>query len=250
MDTLFRGVLASLLGIGIIGTATALGAANAEYSAESATNQGEHETFEGALEELTPEEGVASGQAVVEALAAAQARSAELATAQQGFAAIAYEANAEPDRGDGTPKAAVLKSLEHRKVIVGFFAPTSLLLSEEDAYSFRTNELVDAGQIDPRQPWFTRYETGADGVSQQLAAPESYAWETASVQPSGRPDVVDVVWTNTDVVTGELLSWAEAQYSAETGLFSELEVSMTTQGAAQQLKASTITTESTEGNGA
>ena len=125
-------------------------------------------------------------------------------------------------------------------MLAGFFAPESLLLTDAQAYSFRTEDLLGPGRIDPRQPWFTRYDPAGDtGTPRSASDPKSYTWKTVSVALSGSPRLMSVVWTNTDSGTGELLAWATARYSVETNTFKTLSVNRTTRGDSQQLKPET-----------
>lgn len=249
MGKLVRIVVASALGIGTIAFALGIGNAGERHTVEVKANESKVAALTGALEELTPTNGKDATQKLAEGIAAAQKRSGELAAAQQRFASIAYAANMEPGTNDGRPKPAVLKSLEHRKELVEFFAPDSLILTDAEAYTFRTEDLLGPGKIDPRQPWFTRHEaTGEKGTAQKIADPKSYVWKTASVTPSGTPDVLTVVWSNTDVKTGELLAWATARYSAESNTFRNLSVNKTTQGDSQSLKVDTAKVSTSEGS--
>ncbi|MCB5280369.1 hypothetical protein [Arthrobacter sp. ES1] len=251
MGTLVRAVVASAMGVGIIGFGLGISAANTQHAADLKANQGKEAPVSGALAGVSPDSGKDTPQKLTGVLAAARKRSDELAAAQQEFAGIAYAGNAEPGTNDGRPKPAVLKSLEHRRVLAGFFAPESLLLTDAQAYSFRTEDLLGPGRIDPRQPWFSRYEpaAGGTGTARNPADPKSYTWKTASVTLSGTPGVMSVVWTNTDAGTGELLAWATARYSVDANTFRTLSVNKTTRGDSQQLKPQTavVTPATTKG---
>ncbi|MGY4541216.1 GH24 family phage-related lysozyme (muramidase) [Arthrobacter sp. UYNi723] len=251
MGKLVRVVIASALGVGIVGFALGINNAGEQHTVEVRTNQNKVAALTGALETLTPADGANTKQKLVDGIAAAQKRSDALAAGQQQFAGIAYAGNAEAGTNDGRPKQAVLKSLEHRKVIAGFFAPEALILTDAQAYTFRTEDLLGPGRIDPRQPWYTRYEpANGNEAARKVAAPESYTWKTASVTLSGTPDVLSVVWTNTDTKTGDLLAWATARYSVESDTFRNLSVNRTTQGESQQLKVGTAGSESATAKGA
>lgn len=249
MGKLVRVVIASALAVGIVGFALGISNAGEQHTVEVRTNQNKVAALTGALETLSPADGTDTKRKLVDGIAAAQKRSDELAAGQQQFAGIAYTGNAEPGTNDGRPNPAVLRSLEHRKVIAGFFAPESLILTDAQAYTFRTEDLLGPGRIDPRQPWYTRYEPGTD-AARKVASPDSYTWKTASVTLSGTPDVLSVVWTNTDANTGQLLAWATARYSVESNTFRNLSVNKTTQGESQQLKVDTAGAESATAKGA
>lgn len=248
MGTLVRAAVASGLGLGIFGFALGLNSAGAEYRAAVSVNESKIASILEAVRSVAPEQEGETKQTLEAGLAAAQARSDELASSEQRFAEIAWEGNTEPAAGDGTPGNAVLRSLEHRRVMASFFSPDALLLTDDQAYSFRTEGLLDPGKIDPRQAWFIGYESAGEPGKPRAAMPAArYAWETVSVTPSGTPGVFSVVWTNTDTETGDLLSWATARYSVETDLFSMLAVHTTTLGESLQLRAETTETDTTEG---
>ncbi|MEO3931457.1 hypothetical protein WMO79_01400 [Micrococcaceae bacterium Sec7.4] len=248
MRVLVRAVVASAMGVGIIGFGLGINAAHDQRAADLKASQSKEASLTGALDAVSPDSGKDTPQKLTTGLAAAQKRSDEVAAAQQEFAAIAHAGNAEPGTNDGRPKPSVLKSLEHRKVLAGMFAPESLMLTDAQAYSFRTQDLLGPGHIDPRQPWFTRYEpaTGT-GTPRNAADPTSYAWKTVSVTLSGTPGVMGVVWTNTDASTGELLAWATARYSVDTNTFRNLTVNLSTRGESQQLKPETIAPATSKG---
>lgn len=235
MGKVLRIATASVLGAGIIGCALAMNHEDTEHTATVRVNDNKIAALSGALEELAPKTGEEADTAgnMAEDIAGAQRRSDELAAAQQQFAVIFHARNTETSANDGTPGAAALASLEQRRKIAGFFAPESLVLTDEQAYSFRTERLLEPGRIDPRQPWYTRYEDGG----QLASAPDRYLWKAVSVTVSGTPGVMDVVWTNTDTESGDLLAWATARYSAETDTFNTLRVNTTTRGDSNTLKA-------------
>jgi hypothetical protein len=252
MGKLVRVVIASALGVGIVGFSLGINNASAQHTVVVETNTNKEAALTGALEELPPAAGGDTAQELADSLAVAQQRSDQLAAAQQQFAGIAYAGNDDPATNDGRPKPSVPASLEHRRTIAGFFSPESLVLTDAEAYTFRTEDLLGPGRIDPRQPWFTKYEpvaetdtaNGADSGTEsstvrKVMDPASYIWKTASVTLSGTPDVMDVLWTNTDTKTGELLAWATARYSAESNTFRNLSVSTTTRGDSFQLKVGT-----------
>lgn len=235
MGKLVRGVSAAAMGLCIVAGSLAINHAAGEHRTAVAANESRIAALTGALEELAPDDSRAeSAEAIAGNLAAARKRGDELAAAQQQFAVISHAGNTEPGNNDGTPKTSVMESLEQRRQLAGFFDPDSLVLTDEQAYTFRTEDLLDPGRIDPRQPWYLRYD-GTGGLT--ASAPESYGWSTASVSLSGTPDVVEVVWTNTETETGELLAWATARYSVKTGTFDTLRVNTTTQGDSHRLKA-------------
>lgn len=248
MHRLARAVLASTMGVGIICFGLGINAANDQRAADLKASQSKEASLTDALAAVSPDSGKDTPGKLTTGLATAQKRSDEVAAAQQEFAAIAYAGNSEPGTNDGRPKPSVLKSLEHRKVLASLFAPESLALTDAQAYSFRTQDILGPGHIDPRQPWFTRYDpaTGT-GAARNAADPKSYSWKTVSVTLSGTPGVMAVLWTNTDASTGELLAWATARYSVDTNTFRNLTVNLTTRGDSQQLKPETTAPATTKG---
>lgn len=248
MGKLVRVVVASGLGLGIIALGMGLNAAEAQFRAETSSNDSKIASLMGAISAVVPEEGGEAVRGLSEGLAAAQKRSNDLAAAEQRFAQIAWEGNRDSRTDDGRPAGAVLRALEHRREMAAFFEPASFVLTDEQAYSFRTEDLTGPGKIDPRQPWFSAYETPPKaGGGPTAASPESYVWKTVSVAPSGTPGVFSVVWANTDTGTGELLAWATARYSVESDAFNTLAVHRTTQGDSRQLRAETTATDETKG---
>lgn len=244
MGKLMRGGVAAALGLGMVGMAFGMSSASGNHAAQVASNESKIVSLQDAVAALAPEASGETSESLAAGLQETQKRSDELAAAQQQFAVITHAGNDEPGAGDGRPKPAVLKALEHRKTLAGFFAPQALTLSDAEAYTFRTENLLEAGEIDPRQPWYTRYEAGgSQGSDQKAADPAGYSWETASVALSGTPGVMSVVWTNTDSRSGELLAWATARYDTESGTFSTLSVHMTTRGESQQLQVGTAVTD-------
>lgn len=252
MRKLVRAVVASAMGVGIVGFSLGISTASEQHTAVVTTAENRATALTGAIEELMPAEGEDTKQELVDDLARAQQRSDDLAAAQQLFAQIAFGGNTEPGTNDGRPKQSVLAAIEHRRTLAEYFAPESLVLTDDEAYTFRTEDLLGPGRIDPRQDWFTRYEPlteedtaeaaedtdgeTATGAVQGVMDPTGYAWRTASVTLSGTPDVMVVLWTNTDTETGELLAWATARYSVESNTFRSLVVNTTTRGDVFQLK--------------
>ncbi|KIA73396.1 hypothetical protein ANMWB30_23230 [Arthrobacter sp. MWB30] len=254
LKALFRGVVVAVLGLGVIAFGLGISSAGEHHAAEVKSNNTKEGTLQGALARLGPEKAstdtaVGATPQISGDLAAARKRGDELAVAQQEFAAIYFAGNAEPSANNGTPKPSVLRALDHRKALAGFFAPGALVLTDAQAYSFKTEDLLAPGKIDPRMAWFTRYESpvARGATPQKVADPAGYAWKTASVGLSGTPGVMTVVWTNTDLKSGELLAWATARYSVDEDTFDALSVTTTTQGESQQRKADTTTPATAKG---
>lgn len=248
MGQLVRTVVASAMGVGIAGFTLGLNAANTQYHADVSANESKIASILEAVRTVSPEQEGETEGTLKAALEAAQTRSDQLAESEQRFAEIAWEGNTEPAASDGTPGNAALRSLEHRRVMAEYFSPEALLLTDAQAYSFRTEGLLDPGKIDPRQAWFVGYEPGSTpGQPRTAMSPTRYAWKTASVAPSGTPGVFSVVWTNTDTATGDLLSWATARYSVDANRFNTLAVHTTTLGETRQMQAETTETDVAEG---
>lgn len=240
LNKLVRGGVAAMLGVGLIGMALGMSGAASSHEAAVAANESKIVSLQDAVASLAPEAGGETSEALASGLEETLKRSDELAAAQQQFAVIAHAGNDEPGTGDGRPKDSALKALDHRKALAAFFAPQALTLSDAEAYSFRTENLLGPGDMDPRLPWYMRYEaTGDQGSNQKVADPAGYSWRTASVDLSGTPGVMTVVWTNTDSQSGDLLAWTTARYDTESSTFSSFSFYKTTRGESQQLQVGT-----------
>lgn len=242
VSSLVTGVLVVALGAGILGFGTGLSRLDVDHGVAVQTNIDKKADLEGTLLTLRPVEEETLSKTLAEDLNTTRERAIALAKAEQGFAEIAYEGNSEPNLNDGRPNPSILKSLEHRKELTGFFAPASLWLSDADAYGFRTQDLLEPGQIDPRQPWFIKYDQGEGSAEtkRKAASPESYGWKVASVDLSDTPGLMVVIFTNVDKNTGDLLAWASTRYSVKENTFSNLSVRRSTIGDRHSLKAGSL----------
>lgn len=229
MGGLVKTVTACALGLGIVLCGVGLSNANDSHQAESKVVAGQISTVEGSLLETIPAKDLVVAEVLTKDLTQARERSDALAKIQSDFATIAYAGNDDPPVADGLPNVSLLKSLEHGRASVDFFTPESLLLSDDQAYVFRTNDVLGAGRIDPRTSWFIAYDISAETGKNKASDPGSYGWKTASVMPSTAPGVVAVTWTNVDA-DGNLLAWAAAKYENKSGLFSGFRLNTTTTG--------------------
>lgn len=166
------------------------------------------------------------------AVAVLSARASEIAravTAQQDeYAGLFHAANQAPDAGNGVPNEAILKTVEHRRALARHWDPKSFVVDEPLAYAFTTTPYFGRDEIDPRFPWYVRY----DGL--KASDPKSYGWKVESVMPKlDVPTTVRVVWVCKDN-RGMVLAWASATYTDSTRTFSELELVVTTAGRQHQ----------------
>lgn len=171
-------------------------------------------------------------------LSDAQNRLTELRYAEQ-------EADA-PD--DGTPSQEAEDAAAYRREVAAYIDPAEYLVDGDDAYQWTTSAPFDqVEEMDPRWPWFERYD------GDELADPQSWSWEVASVTPrlgdSSAPEQIteaDVVFTATDENTGEVLAFAEASYGLEheaddsSGTFSDFAVTATVGGVEQNVPDSGV----------
>lgn len=166
-------------------------------------------------------------------LSAAAAKAGnEVAAAQQRFVELHYRAGQQGDGhrglGNGAPNQATLDATAHRRSLAKYFDPDSLVLTDEQAYSWTTAYELEADQVDPRLEWYVRF----DGL--KPSGPEVYAWSLEVAMPSlAAPDTAQAVWVCREAGSQTVLAWATAVYTGSTRRFSDLEVVVTAYGAAR-----------------
>lgn len=170
-------------------------------------------------------------------LSAAAARDGKsVATLQQHFAELHEAADQQEGPGNGAPNEAMLAVAEHRKELADLFDPESFVVTDEEAYQWTSLPPFENGKIDPRFEWYTRYDGPA------VSPASAYTWRVEVVMPDldssdelGLTDQAEVVWLCEDEESGEVLAWASAtyDYSArnDTGVFDDLELTVTAAGA-------------------
>lgn len=225
------------IGLLVATAAVALGitASHQSFEAASARNDQTIADLSGDLdvakEQRVPDAPSTPGSVSLESqLSTAQTKARKVAALQQEFAVLMRRASTEASKGNGAPNKAFLSSVEHRRKLAPYFDPESYVVEGEEAYRPNSTNPFDADEIDPRFPWYVRYET--DGGQSKAAAPTIYSWELASVMlpEDADPDEFDVTWLCRDQKTGSPLAWATASYDVESQKFHGLSVGTTTIG--------------------
>ena len=247
-----RLVLSAAMGVAILGLAAAAGVSGKGFEAEHAANADRISALQVQIEDdrSTPVAPDLPGK-MTRLMEAAAKDAQKVAEAQQRFAQLHYEAATQPNAGNGTPNAATLQIAEHRRTLAPLFSPRSFLADGKGAYSWTSVTPFDPStQIDPRFPWYVRYE----GL--KASSPEAYAWSVESVMPdlatqdaTGSTNTARVIWLCRDTAGGQVLAWANAAYSygGKAGTFADLKVVVTAAGAEHQQGASTTGNGSGEG---
>ncbi|NKR13347.1 hypothetical protein A5N17_09720 [Arthrobacter sp. D2] len=247
-----RLVLSGVMGVAILGLAAAAGVTGRGFEVEHAANADRIASLQVQVEDArsTPVATDLSGK-MMRLTEAAAKDARKVAEAQQGFAQLHHEAATQPNAGNGTPNAAMLQIAEHRRTLAPLFSLRSFLADEKGAYSWTSVTPFDPStQIDPRFPWYVRYE----GV--KASSPDVYAWSVESVMPdlavqdaTGTTRTARVIWLCRDTASGQVLAWANAAYSYDgrTGTFDDLKVVVTAAGAEHQQGASATGNGSGEG---
>jgi hypothetical protein len=167
-------------------------------------------------------------RAMAQLSAAAAKAGNEVASAQQRFVQLHHQAGQQGDPGNGAPTQATLHATAHRRSLAKYFDPDSLILTDEQAYSWTTAYELEADQIDPRFEWYIRYE----GL--KPSGPKVYAWSLEAAMPAlAAPGAAQVVWVCREAGSQTVLAWATAVYTGPTGRFSDLKVVVTADGAAR-----------------
>jgi hypothetical protein len=166
------------------------------------------------------------------ALAALTARASQtanrVAQKQQEYAGLFHAINDAPTAGNGSPNEATLKTVSHRRALAQYWDPRSFVVDGSLAYAFTTTPYFDRDEMDPRFPWYIRY----DGL--KASDPQSSSWRVESVMPAlDAPTTARVVWVSRDT-SGVVLAWASATYSDATRTFSGLELVVTAAGGQHQ----------------
>ena len=247
-----RLVLSAAMGVAILGLAAAAGVSGKGFEVEHAANADRISALQVQIEDdrSTPVAPDLPGK-MTRLMEAAAKDAQKVAEAQQRFAQLHHEAATQPNAGNGTPNAATLQIAEHRRTLAPLFSPRSFLADEKGAYSWTSVTPFDPStQIDPRFPWYVRYE----GL--KASSPGAYAWSVESVMPdlatqdaTGTTRTARVIWLCRDTAGGQVLAWANAAYSydGKAGTFADLKVVVTAAGAEHQQGASTTGNGSGEG---
>ena len=225
------------VGLLVASAAVALGITSSQRSFEAASLRNDQTIadlsgdLEVAKSQRVPDAGSTPGSVSLESqLTAARTKARKVADLQQQFAVLMRKASTEDSTGNGAPNKAFLSAVEHRRTLAPYFDRESYVVQGEDAYSPNSTNPFDADEIDPRFPWYVRYESG--GGQHKAAAPTVYSWELASVMlpEDADPDELDVTWLCRDEKTGSPLAWATASYDVASQKFYGLSVGTTTLG--------------------
>jgi hypothetical protein len=230
-QTARRGI-AVALGLALAATAVLSAVSSTAYEHQSAANASRID----ALQNQSPGTAAASAPTAktvdAKALAALSGRASQTARAvaekQQEYARLVHAINDAPSAGNGSPNEATLKTVSHRRALAQYWDPKSFVVEESLAYAFTTTPYFDRDEMDPRFPWYVRY----DGL--RASDPLSYSWRVESVMPTiDAPATARVVWVSRDS-HGTVLAWASATYTDSTRTFSRLELVVTAAGGQHQ----------------
>lgn len=209
-------IITAFIGSQTTQTFEATSAANADRIAElTAQTQAGPETVE-----------IVTSQDLVDLTDAARAKADGLVKAQNEFGVLAEKMNADitSGKGNGAPTKSFDAYIDHRRDLEEYFEPEALTAADEDVYSFTTAPYLESDEIDPRLPWYVRY----DGT--KASDPTSYGWEVETVMPDvEEPTEATVVLVSRDA-KDEPLAWAQMTYTKKTERFSDLDLVITAAG--------------------
>ncbi len=239
-QTARRGI-AVTLGLVLAATAVLSAASSAAYEDATAANASRIDSLQN--QAPSPETTSTSTAEPVDAkaLAALSVRAAkiarEVAEKQQRYAALFHALNDAPSAGNGSPNEATLKTVRHRKTLAPYWDVESLVVEDSLAYTFTTTPYFDRDEMDPRFPWYVRYD------ALKASDPRLYSWRVESVMPTiDAPSTARVVWVSRDV-HGTVLAWASATYTDSTRRLSRLELVVTAAGQQHQYETDTAKTD-------
>lgn len=227
--------------LGTVGCGLAIAGSEADFEAQSATNAQRVAELRAGIAEAAPAEGVTEEElknTVEDQLNAAREHAQRTADLQNRFAQILDGGDASPDQqGQGAPSKAFMDAVAHREKLAPMFSPDSFIV--EGAYAYQPSSAVPFSdtEMDPRYPWYLKYDGEPGDAERAPAEAESYGWEVSSVRPSGTPGAFSVSWVNYDEGSGDLLAWADASYLVEEGVLSDLRTGTTSVGTTASLAA-------------
>ncbi|MFK0179701.1 hypothetical protein ACIQVR_27445 [Streptomyces xanthochromogenes] len=232
---LIRRSVTAMMGAGILTLVVATGVVGESFKASTADNEAQIIQLKGQLANAQSTPVKAGAGAQLSKLTEAAATDAKkVATGEQTFATLYYQADVKASPNNGAPNQATLEIIKHRRDMAPLFSKESFLVSDKEAYSTSSLTPFDATtEIDPRHAWYIRY------FGQNAAAPSTYAWKVETVMPdlsvknvSGVTNQAKVVWLCRDTKSGEVLAWASARYvrNATTGAFGHLALVVTATG--------------------
>ncbi|MCJ0875202.1 hypothetical protein [Streptomyces sp. AP-93] len=239
---LIRRSMTAVMGVGILSLVVATGVAGESFKASAADNEVQITQLKEHLDDAQSTPVTADAGAQLSKLTEAAAADAKkVASGEQTFATLYYQAGVQPSPNNGAPNQATLEIIKHRRDMAPLFSKGSFLVSDKEAYSTSSLTPFDATtEIDPRHAWYIRYD------GQTAAAPSTYAWKAETVMPdlsakdgSGATSQAKVVWLCRDTKSGEVLAWASARYvrNGPTGAFEHLALVVTAAGAQYENRA-------------
>lgn len=222
-----RRVIGVGLGCALAGMAVFTSLATSAFDQQSAKIAAEIAQLQAAASQAQEQQSAKPIDAA--AIAALATRASEAATkvaeGQQDYAVLYAAMNKAKSSGNGTPSAEALAAVEHRKDLAAAWDTASFVVDPKLAYVWTTVPYFSRDQIDPRFPWYVRF----DGL--KASDPKTYAWNLKSVMPKlDAPGTVRVVWACAQQ-DSTVLAWASATYTDKTGTFSRLDVVTTAKGA-------------------
>lgn len=224
---LLRRCLAVLLGLLLIASAVANGVSNKSFKEESAANSGTIETLQ-TEQDSSPKTAKISSESIGQLSDAANQAGKDVAKGQNTFADLFRASNGKSSSDNGAPGEADKKIVDHRRSLAHSWAPASLVVSDDQAYSFHTTSDFEQETIDPRYAWFIK----KDG--DKAADPDTYSWAVQTVMPEAdAADQATVSWVCRDK-NGAVLAWASATYNSASKKFSDLALTASTTGEQQR----------------
>jgi hypothetical protein len=230
-QTARRGI-AVTLGLAVAATAVLSAVSSTAYEHETAANASRIDALQNQAPSTATTPAPTAKPVDAEALATLSVRASqtarEVAEKQQEYAGLFHAVNHAATAGNGSPNEAILKTVSHRKTLAQYWDPKSFVVGESLAYAFTTTPYFDRDEMDPRFPWYVRYD------ELKASDPRSYSWKVESVMPTiDAPATARVVWVSRDV-HGAVLAWASATYTDSTRTFSRLELVVTAAGGRHQ----------------
>ena len=160
----------------------------------------------------------------------ARSQATLVATGQQRYAELAHQVSSRAGTGNGAASPAEMAMITHRRNLAPFWDQSSYVVNGEAAYTYDSADiLVEPGMIDPRYPWYIRYD------AQTASEAGVYQWDLETVTPQSGYQKADVTWVCRET-TGDkaVLAWASASFEVANGTFSQLRVTTSAVGALHQ----------------
>ena len=222
-----RRIIGVGLGCALAGLAVYTSLSTSAFAQQSAKNADEIAQLQAAAEQAKEQQSAKPiDTAAIASLSTRASKAAtKVAQGQQAYAGLFTAMNVAKSNRNGTPSAEEMAAAEHRKDLAAAWDPASFVVDPKIAYVWTTVPYFSRDQIDPRFPWYVRF----DGL--KASDPKTYAWNVKSVMPKlDASGTVRVVWACAQQ-DSTVLAWASATYTDKTGTFSQLDVVTTAKGA-------------------